>query len=97
MSKFLILWSLEPALLGQEAVKAVFSMPSYAEKLVQDGKLDKRYHLVGKHGGAWIYNVDNNEELDRLLAMAPVYNYARYEVYALAEMKDPSTVARSSE
>jgi muconolactone delta-isomerase len=97
MSKFLILWSLEPALLGQEAVKAVFSMPTYAEKLIKDGKLDKRYHLVGKHGGAWIYNVESNEELDRLLALAPVYNFARYDVYPLAEMKDPSTVANSSD
>lgn len=96
MSKFLVLWSLEPALLGQEAVKAVLSMPGYAEKLMVDGKLEKRYHLVGKHGGAWIYDVDSNEELDRCLALAPVYNLARYDVYPLAEMKDPSSIIRGS-
>lgn len=86
MSKFLVIWSLEPSRLGTEAVKAVFSMPAYAERLMEQGKVELRYHIVGKHGGAWIYNVDSNEELDRLLALAPVYNLARYEVYALAEM-----------
>ncbi|HEY9868706.1 MAG TPA: muconolactone Delta-isomerase family protein [Candidatus Obscuribacterales bacterium] len=93
MSKFLVIWSLEPSRLGTEAVKAVFGMPDYAKKLVADGKLDCRYHIVGRHGGAWIYNVSSNEELERLLALAPVYNLARYEIYPLAEMTDPATVA----
>ena len=88
MSKFLVLWNLEPAHLGS-AAKAILSMPAYAAKLFEQGKLDKRYHIVGRHGGAWIYNVDSNEELDRLLAMAPVYNFSRYEVLALAEMTEP--------
>lgn len=96
MSKFLVLWSLEPVHIASHGIKAVLAMPDYANKLLGMGKLDKRYHIVGKHGGAWIYNVDSNEELDRLLAMAPVYNFARYEVLALAEMSDPGTVASSS-
>lgn len=96
MSKFLVLWSLEPALLGKDAVKAVFAMPDYAASLTAKGKLDKRYHLVGKHGGAWIYDVESNEELDRLLAMAPVYNFARYDVHPLAEMTDQITIARTA-
>lgn len=93
MSKFLVLWSLEPAVLGPDAVKAVFAMPAYAEKLMSEGKLEKRYHLIGKHGGVWIYDVESNEDLDRCLALAPVYNFARYEIHALAEMKDPKTIA----
>lgn len=92
MSKFLVLWSLDTARLGSDAVKAVFAMPKYAEKLISQGKVEKRYHIVGKHGGAWIYSVDSNEELDRLLAMAPVYNLANYEVIPLAEMTDPTSV-----
>jgi muconolactone delta-isomerase len=48
--------------------------------------------VVGSHGGAWIYNVESNEELDRLLAISPVYNYASYQVLPLAEMSDPATV-----
>jgi len=93
MSKFLVIWSLEPARLGSEAIKAVFAMPDYARKLKADGKLECRYHIVGRHGGAWIYDVSSNEELERLLAAAPVYNLARYEVYPLAEMTDPAAVA----
>lgn len=92
MSKFLVLWSLEQAHLGTEMINAVLRMPSYAEKLIAEGKLEKRWHVVGKHGGAWIYSVDSNEELDRLLAMAPVYNFAKYEVLPLAEMVTPSTI-----
>jgi muconolactone delta-isomerase len=92
MSKFLVIWSLDVAVLGQAAVRAIFAMPAYAEKLFAEKKLDKRYHIVGAHGGAWIYSVESNEELDRLLAMSPVYNLAKYTVYALAEMTDKQTV-----
>jgi len=95
--KFLVLWHLEPALLSQAAVRAVMDQPNYAKKLESQGKLECRYHLVGKHGGAWIYNVSSNEELERLLAMAPVYNLATYEVLPLAEMSDLNTVARQSD
>lgn len=73
-------------------MKAILAMPAYAESLFQKGKLDKRYHIVGRHGGAWIYNVESNEELDRHLALSPVYNYARYEVFPLAEMTAPTIV-----
>lgn len=97
MSKFLVLWSLEPAAIGPAAMKAVLSMPAYAAKLIKEGKLEKRYHIVGRHGGAWIFNVDTNEELDRFLAMAPVYNFSSYEVLALAEMAEPNLLNDASE
>ncbi len=58
---------------------------------------EARYHIVGKHGGAWIYDVDSNEELERLLALAPVYNFARYDIYPLAEMETPADVLREQE
>jgi hypothetical protein len=32
--------------------------------------------------------------LERLLAMAPVYNFAHYEVLALADMETPANVLR---
>ena len=91
--KFLVLWHLDVGTPSPDVVKAVAKMPAYASKLKADGKLECRYHLIGKHGGAWIYVVKSNEELDLLLAMAPVYNYAHYEVLALADMSDPKTVA----
>ena len=88
--KFLVLWHFDLSRLSPEVTGAILKMPDYAKKL--GNKLECRYHVIGSHGGAWIYNVESNEELDRLLAMSPVYNYAIYEVLALAEMTDPETV-----
>ena len=88
--KFLVLWEL--TVLRQETVHAVMRMPEYAGSIRSQGKLVARYHVVGRHGGAWIYEVASNEELERLLAMAPVYNFAKYEVLPLAEMDTPATV-----
>ncbi|HYG34081.1 MAG TPA: muconolactone Delta-isomerase family protein [Clostridia bacterium] len=90
--KFLVLWELEAAGLRPETVHAVMRMPDYAAKVKADNKLVAHYHVVGKHGGAWIYDVASNEELERLLAKVPVYNYARYEVIALAEMESPAEI-----
>ena len=90
--KFLVLWRLDTGRPGPELIKAIAEQPAYGKKLEADGKLVGRYHLIGQHGGAWIYNVKSNEELDLLLAMAPVYNYAHYEVLPLADMSDPGTV-----
>lgn len=36
-----------------------------------------------------------DEELERLLAMAPVYNFARYDVYLLAEVDSPADTSCS--
>ncbi len=94
--KFLVLWSLEPDRMNPDVVRAVLHQPEYAKKLEAQKKLECRYHLIGKHGGAWIYNVESNEELDTLLAMAPVYNFASYNVLPLAEMTDPATVTGKS-
>jgi muconolactone delta-isomerase len=90
--KYLVIWSLEVSRLTPEMIKAVMEQPDYGKKLQADGKLECRYHIVGSHGGAWIYSVKSNEELDMLLAAAPVYNFAKYKVLPLAEMSDPDTV-----
>lgn len=90
--KFLVLWHFDISRLTPEVVRAITQQPIYGEKLEKEGKLECRYHVVGSHGGAWIYKVDSNEELDRLLAMSPVFNYATYQVLTLAEMRDPATV-----
>lgn len=86
MSKFLVLWTLDVSRLGTEAVKAVLSMPEYAEKMLKSKKVEKRYHLVGQRGGAWIYDVESNEDLDKCLVQAPIYNFANFTIYPLAEM-----------
>jgi muconolactone delta-isomerase len=92
--KFLVIWHLDVSRLTPEAIKAVMEQPNYGKKLEADGKLECRYHIVGSHGGAWIYKVSSNEELDMLLAAAPVYNFAKYRILPLAEMSDPDTVMR---
>ena len=80
---------MELSLLSGEMAAAVARMPRYAKPLEERGAVIARYHLVGQHGGAWIYDVASHEELERLLAMSPVYNFARYEIHPLAEMPDP--------
>jgi muconolactone delta-isomerase len=93
--KFLVLWKLELSREMPGVVRAVLRQQDYGARLLEEGKLEARYHLVGGHGGAWIYNVESNEELDRLLAQAPVYNMARYEVHPLAEMVAPTLVGEA--
>ncbi len=86
-SKFLVLWKLELARLSPEAAKILLRQQDYGARLEQQGKLLARYHVVGSHGGAWIYEVESNEELDMLIAQAPVYNLASYDVRPLADMR----------
>jgi hypothetical protein len=44
----------------------------------------------------WKHDVDSNEELDTLLARAPVYNLASYQVLPLAEMRGPAPLGTPS-
>ncbi|MGA2926141.1 MAG: muconolactone Delta-isomerase family protein [Solirubrobacteraceae bacterium] len=88
-SKFLVLWKLELTRMSAEAMQTILRQQDYGARLQRDGKVQVRYHVVGSHGGAWIYDVESNEELDTLLAQAPVYNLASYEVLPLAEMSAP--------
>ena len=74
-SKFLVLWKLELSRLSPEAMKLILRQQDYGAQLEANGKVHARYHLVAAHGGAWIYNVESNEELDALLAQAPVYKH----------------------
>jgi len=84
--KFLVLWRLEISRLSAEMAKSVVKMGDYAKPLEERGKVLGRYHIVGSHGGAWIYEVDSNDELEMLLAQSPVYNFAHYKVLPLADM-----------
>jgi muconolactone delta-isomerase len=95
--KYLIMWEFESAGLKPEIVQAVLRMPEYGKKLGDQGKLIARYHIVGRHGGAWIFDVDSNEELERLLAIAPVYNYARFDVFPLADMETPADIIQTEQ
>lgn len=84
--KFLVLWRLELSRVSAELARAVMKMGDYARPLEESGKVIGRYHIVGRHGGAWIFNVASNDELEMLLAQAPVYNFTHFEVMPLADM-----------
>jgi muconolactone delta-isomerase len=84
--KFLVIWKIEIGRLSGEVLKAVLRMRDYAVPLEESGKVIGRYHIVGSHGGAWIYNVASNDELEMLLAQSPVYNFSHFNVYPLADM-----------
>lgn len=92
--KFLALWRMELSLLSREMAQAVGRMAEYGNALEKEGRLVARYHVVGAHGGAWIYEVDSHEQFEQLLARAPVFNFARYEIYPLAEMAPRPREAR---
>jgi len=84
--KFLVIWRVELSRVSAELMRSVLTMPDHARPLEERGKVIGRYHIVGSHGGAWIYDVDSNDELEMLLAQSPVYNFSHYEVYPLADM-----------
>ena len=86
LMKFLVLWNLEQSLLSDSMVRSIARMPEYGGRLEEQGKVLMRYHIVGAHGGAWIYDVESHEEFERLLAVAPVFNFSKYHVYPLADM-----------
>jgi muconolactone delta-isomerase len=77
---------MEISRLSTEMMKTVLRMPEYATPLEESGKVIGRYHIVGSHGGAWIFNVESNDELEMLLAQSPVYNFSHFEVMPLADM-----------
>ena len=91
-SKFLVLWKLELGRISPETMQTILRQQDYGAQLEAAGKVTARYHIVGAHGGAWIYDVESNEELDMLLAQAPVYNIASYQVHPLAEMRGPTPI-----
>lgn len=93
--KFLVLWKLELRRATPDVARVLFRQQDYGARLLEAGKLEARYHLVGGHGGAWIYNVDSNEELDNLLAQAPLYNMSSYKVIPLAEMLAPIMIGEA--
>ena len=86
--KFLVTWHLEMALLSREMAAAITRVPAYAADLERAGKVISRYHVVGAHGGVWIFDVTSHEELERLLGGSPAYNFSHYEVKALADMSE---------
>ena len=89
--KFLVLWNFRSTIRAglPEVAKMISTLQDYAKELEKEGKVERYYHIVGRHGGAWIFDVKSNEELEVLLAKMSVYNFAKYKIYPLSEMKKP--------
>jgi muconolactone delta-isomerase len=96
-SKFLVLWRLELSRVSPDTMRTILRQQDYGARLEADGKVTARYHMVGAHGGAWIYKVESNDELDTLLAQAPVYNLASYQIHPLADMRGPTPIGAVEE
>ena len=94
---FLVIWKLDISRVGPEMMRAVLRQQEYGRRLEESSKLLQRYHIVGGHGGAWIYAAQSHEELDNLRAAAPAYNYATYTVYPLATMDKASALLAEPE
>ena len=86
--KFLVIWRFQAGIrVGlPEVAKMLSDLREYAKELRTQRKLESSYHIVGRHGGAWIFDVESNQELDVLLAKMPVYNFANYKISVLTEM-----------
>jgi muconolactone delta-isomerase len=61
-------------------------MPDYAKPLEGERQGGRPLPHRGLSRGAWIFNVESNDELEMLLAQAPVYNFSHFDVYPLADM-----------
>jgi hypothetical protein len=62
-NKFLVLWKLELSRVSAATMQTVLRQQEYGAHLQTEGKVQARYHLIGAHGGAWIYDVANYEIL----------------------------------
>jgi len=86
--KFLVIWEFQAGIrIGlPEVAKLLSALRAYAKELREQGKLESYYHIVGRHGGAWIFDVESNQELEILLAKMPVFNFATYNIHVLTDM-----------
>ena len=87
--KFLVLWHLEVSRISPQMMAAVMDQSKYGKKLEAEGKLECRYHVVGSHGGAWIYNVSPMKSWIVCSRCRRFSIFRRYQVLPLAEMPDP--------
>jgi len=84
--KYLVLSTLQTGVALTETVKkAITTHYDHVKKLKSMGKLEVHYPLLGRRGGASIYDVESHEELQRLLVQNPLFNFNEYTIYPLLE------------
>jgi len=65
--------------------KAITAHYEHVKRLKETGKIEVHYPMLGRHGGASIYDVESHEELQTLLVQNPLFNFNRYKIYPLLE------------
>lgn len=95
--KYLILSTLRPGInVTSTVIKAVADHYELVKKLKSSGKLEVHYPLLGRHGGASIYDVKSHEELQSLLVQNPLFNFNQYEIYPLLEYESAKKLLRKA-
>ncbi len=84
MAQFLIKWKIKAV--NQQSLAAILQMPEYFNELKKKNILEHRYHIVGHHGGFIIIKVSDHTELEKNLALMPIYNIAKFKIYPLTQM-----------
>ena len=51
----------------------------YRDKLVAEGKIIVHGHIVGHKGHLWVYDVDDIDELDRIITSDPMYPWIQHD------------------
>ena len=93
--KYLVLSTLRPGInVTPTVIKAVTDHYELVKKLKSSGKLEVHYPLLGRHGGASIYDVKSHEELQSLLVQNPLFNFNQYEIYPLLEYESVKKLVR---
>ncbi len=93
--KYLVLSTLQPGTNVTPAViEAVADHYELIKELKASEKLEVHYPLLGRHGGAGIYNVKSHEELQSLLVQNPLFNFNQYEIYPLLEYENVKNFLR---
>ena len=84
--KYLVLSMLRPGIrLTTSVKKAITAHYEHVKRLKETGKIEVHYPMLGRHGGASIYDVESHEELQTLLVQNPLFNFNRYKIYPLLE------------
>ena len=55
----------------------------YMDKLQSDGKIVLQHELVCIRGGVTVYDVESNNELDRIIRQSPLFRFFEYKIYPL--------------
>ncbi|WP_041245440.1 muconolactone Delta-isomerase family protein [Geotalea uraniireducens] len=69
----------------KEALEASGRCADYFAALKEKGKLKGNYHFAGIAGGAYILDVESNDELGETIIKSPFYKYTSRDIFPLMD------------